>query len=275
MMKTESTIMEIPKLPENSGNSVIEMNHFHVWFNNSHILKDFHIQFQEKQISCIIGPSGSGKSTMIRSINRINDDIDGFTYQGNILFHGHLHSHTIYQNGTDVNHLRTQIGMVFQKPCVFPRSIYENVLFGIKHTKKLSKQKKQQIIEENLRAVSLWDEVSYRLQEKASTLSIGQQQRLCIARTLAVKPTVILLDEPTSSLDPISTYAVENLLLRLKEHYTILFVTHNILQAKRIADYIVFVCDGKIIEHGPKEKLFSHPEKRQTKDYLNTEYCEC
>ncbi|MDR4507924.1 MAG: phosphate ABC transporter ATP-binding protein [Candidatus Brocadiaceae bacterium] len=275
MMKTENIIKEIPEFYENPGNPAIEMNHFHVWFRGVHILKDFHIQFHEKKMICIIGPSGSGKSTMIRSINRINDDVDGFTYQGNILFHGHMHGQAIYQNGFDVNLLRTKIGMVFQKPCVFPRSISDNVLFGVKHIKKLSKQEKQEIVEKNLRAVSLWDEVSFRLQEKASSLSIGQQQRLCIARTLAVKPSTILLDEPTSSLDPISTNAIENLLLRLKERYTILFVTHNILQAKRIADYIVFVCEGRIIEHGPKEKLFSQPEKQQTRDYLNTEYCEC
>lgn len=268
---TEST-----KLLERMERPAIEIDHFNVWFNGLHILKDFHIRFRKKQITCIIGPSGSGKSTFIRSINRINDEVDGFSHQGNIVFNnGQSNGENVYHNGTDVNFLRARVGMVFQKPCVFPKSIYENVLFGIKYLKKLSKHERQQIVEENLRAVLLWEEVSDRLHEKAVNLSIGQQQRLCIARSLAVKPSVILLDEPTSSLDHISAYAIESLMLQLKNQYTIIFVTHNIVQAKRIADHVVFICDGKVIEHGPKEKLFSNPDKQQTRDYLSNEYCEC
>ncbi len=260
---------------EEAKNILVEINGFNAWFNDFHVLKDVCIGFREKRINCIIGPSGSGKSTLIRSINRINDDVDGFLYQGDIHFNGDIHGRSIYHKDVDVNRLRTKVGMVFQKPCVFPKSIYENALFGVKHLKKLSKHEKFQIVEENLNAVSLWKEVSNRLHEKATTLSIGQQQRLCIARTLAVKPTVILLDEPTSSLDPVSTYAIEKLMLQLKEYYTIVFITHNIVQAKRIADYLVFMCEGQVIEEGTKEKLFSNPDKQQTRDYLSNEYCEC
>jgi len=268
--------VESSELVDRIESPVIEIGKFNVWFNGIHILRDFNMRFRENQITCIIGPSGSGKSTLIRSINRINDDVEGFACQGDIILNnGHINGQDIYHNGTDVNLLRTQVGMVFQKPCVFPKSIYENVLFGIKYLKRLSKQEKQQIVEENLKAVSLWEEVSNRLHDRAITLSIGQQQRLCIARSLAVKPSIILLDEPTSSLDPISSYAIENLMLQLKKQYTIIFVTHNIFQAKRIADYLVFMCEGQVIEEGTKEKLFSNPDKQQTGDYLSNEYCEC
>ncbi|MCR4289345.1 MAG: phosphate ABC transporter ATP-binding protein [Candidatus Scalindua sp.] len=260
---------------EEPENILVEIKNFNVWFNDFHVLKDICVRFREKSINCIIGPSGSGKSTLIRSVNRINDDIDGFIHHGDVHFNGYTRGRSIYHKDIDVNNLRTKVGMVFQKPCVFPKSIYENTLLGVKYLKKHSKQEKLQIVEENLNAVSLWKEVSSRLHEKATTLSIGQQQRLCIARTLAVKPTVILLDEPTSSLDPVSTYAIEKLMLQLKEQYTIIFITHNIVQAKRIADYLVFMCEGQVIEEGTKEKLFSNPDKQQTKDYLSNEYCEC
>ncbi|MCF6157844.1 MAG: phosphate ABC transporter ATP-binding protein [wastewater metagenome] len=277
MRTTEDRKRDFSELPEDEDtvDTVIEMNRFNVWYHDFHVLKDFHVRFQKQQIACIIGPSGSGKSTLIRSINRMNDDMDGFFYQGDILFHGHTHTCSVYHTSTNANHLRARIGMVFQKPCVFPGSVYENVLFGVKYVKRHSKHEKQCIVEENLKAVSLWDEVSNRLQEKAAVLSIGQQQRLCLARTLAVKPEVILLDEPTSSLDPLSTLAIENLMLQLKKRYTIIFVTHNIAQARRIADFIVFMCDGKVIEQGTRKKLFSNPENQQTKEYLSDEYCEC
>lgn len=249
----------------------VSVNNFNTWFFDSHILSDVSVNFQKNKINCIIGPSGSGKSTLIRCINRINDGIEGFDSKGII----HFENRNIFDKSIDVTNLRKEIGMVFQKPCVFPKSISCNVLFGIQHIKKLSKIKKRQIVEEYLRVVSLWEEVLHRLNDHASSLSIGQQQRLAIARTLAVEPKVILLDEPTSSIDPISTRAIENLMLQLKEKYTIIFVTHNIKQAKRIADYLVFLCDGKIIEQGSKEKLFTCPESDQTKTYLNSEYCKC
>lgn len=275
MIRIANKLTYFEKGLEESENIVVEIKGFNAWFNDFHVLKDVCAGFREKSINCIIGPSGSGKSTLIRSINRINDDVDGFLYEGDVLFNGYNHGRSVYHKDVDVNHLRTKVGMVFQKPCVFPKSIYENALLGVKYLRKLSKREKLQIVEENLSAVSLWKEVSARLHEKATTLSIGQQQRLCIARTLAVKPTVILLDEPTSSLDPVSTYAIEKLMLRLKEKYTIIFITHNIVQAKRIADYLVFMCEGQVIEEGTREKMFASPDKRQTKDYLSGEYCEC
>jgi phosphate transport system ATP-binding protein len=165
--------------------------------------------------------------------------------------------------------------MVFQKPCVFPNSIRENVLFGLQFNRTLSVQQRQVIMEEKQKAVGLWDEVVQRLDSPAKELSLGQQQRLCIARTLVVDPQVLLLDEPTSSLDPVSNRAIEDLMLQLKDCYTIIFVTHNILQAKRIADHLIFMCDGKVIEQGDKEQLFNNPDKKQTWDYLNNEYCYC
>jgi phosphate transport system ATP-binding protein len=259
------------QVPAYEAAAAIEVNNFHVWFQEYHVLNDICVSFTRHKINCIVGPSGSGKSTLIRSINRINDDVEGFIARGDILFNGT----NLYDNGADLTRLRTRIGMVFQKPCVFPKSISQNVLFGIQHQRKLSKQERSQIVEDNLKATSLWKEVSHRLHDKASSLSIGQQQRLCIARTLAVNPEVILLDEPTASLDPVSTYAIEALMLSLKKEYTIVFVTHDILQAKRISDYLIFMCDGRIMEQGSKEKLIANPANEQTRRYLRDEYCEC
>lgn len=250
--------------------SLIDVRQFSASFKQARVLENIDLSFINHQINCIVGPSGSGKSTLIRSINRINDDIATFSHQGEIFFNGK----NIFQE-KDATLLRTKIGMVFQKPCVFPKSIRENVLFGLQYSKKLSKQQKQAIVEEKLKAVSLWNEVEHRLNDQANALSIGQQQRLCIARTLAVNPQVLLLDEPTSSLDPASSRAIEDLMLQLKHRYTIIFVTHNILQAKRISDRLIFMCDGRVIEQGDKEKLFNDPDKQQTRDYLNNEYCRC
>ncbi len=268
-MKTKLKIVQPAMKPDN--NSEITVNNFHVWYRDVHILNDVSVAFEKQKINCIIGPSGSGKSTLIRSINRMNDEVEGFASSGSIDFANHI----VSGKAVDVTKLRTEIGMVFQKPCVFPKSICENVLFGIQHLKKMSRQERLQIVEDTLKSVSLWKEVSHRLNEKAGSLSIGQQQRLCIARSLAVKPKVILLDEPTSSLDPVATRAIEDLMLNLKQKYTIIFVTHNIQQAKRIADHLIFMCEGQIIEQGGKQKLFTNPEKQQTRAYLNDEYCDC
>ncbi len=244
---------------------------FHAWFHKHHVLNDISVDFLQNRINCIIGPSGSGKSTLIRSLNRINDDIDGFRCTGKVVFQGE----DILAPGTDVTRLRTRIGMVFQKPCIFPQSISGNVLFGVRHVRRMSGSEQLELVEEKLRAVSLWKEVHHRLDEPAISLSIGQQQRLCLARTLAVEPEVILLDEPTSSLDPVSTRAIEELLLDLKKNYTIIFVTHDILQAKRIADQLIFLCNGQVIEQGEKERLFRAARRPETRSYLNEEYCDC
>lgn len=270
-MIVEKTINPNLAVVGKTQEEIIVFKNFDVWIEENHILSNISLSIPKNEITCIIGPSGSGKSTLIRSINRINDDVSGITIKGEIFFKGDA----VNNRNLDVAKLRTQIGMVFQKPCIFPKSILENVLFGIQHLKKLSKIEKLVIAEENLKAVSLWKEVAHRLHDKAIGLSIGQQQRLCIARTLAVKPEILLLDEPTSSLDPVSTRAIEDMMLKLKEKYTIIFVTHNIQQAKRLADNLVFICDGKLIEQGSASQIFSCATNPQTRDYLSDEYCDC
>ncbi len=249
----------------------IQAKEFNVWFDQAHVLDNISLKFFSNQINCIVGPSGSGKSTLIRSINRINDDQKGLNTKGILEFEGS----NIYSSSLDVPNLRTDIGMVFQKPCVFPKSIAENVLFGIQQHRKLGKQEKLELVEKYLKAVMLWKEVSHRLDDNAASLSIGQQQRLCIARALAIQPKVLLLDEPTSSLDPVSTQAIEQLMLNLKKDYTIVFVTHNIPQAQRIADELIFLCEGKVIEQGSGPELFSNPSHPQTRSYLSSEICDC
>ncbi len=245
-------------------------DNLNVWFNDTHVLNNVSTGILKQKITCIVGPSGSGKSTFVRSINRINDDVESARVEGQILF-----NETNIYDIDDLATLRSKIGMVFQKPCVFPKSIAENVLFGIQIQKKLSPAEKLEIIEQNLKAVSLWKEVSHRLNDSATSLSVGQQQRLCIARCLAVKPEIILMDEPTSALDPVSTRAIEQTILELKKRYTIIFVTHNIQQAERISDQLIFLCDGKIIEQGPVNELFQNPRNPQTKEYLKNEFCDC
>lgn len=256
---------------ENDSINILNISNFNVSINKTVILKNINLQVLRNNITCIIGPSGSGKSTLIRSINRINDDVIGYEKQGEI----HFQNNSIFKNTTDVANLRKEIGMVFQKPCVFPKSIAENVLFGIQHSKKISKTEKAEIVEKQLKAASLWSEVSQRLDVSGSSLSIGQQQRLCIARTLAMEPQVILLDEPTSSLDPVSTKAIEQIMLDLKKEYSIVFVTHNIEQAKRIADHIVFMCDGEIVEQGTANEMLTNAKHPKTRGYLVNEYCDC
>jgi len=250
---------------------MIEVKNFHVWIKETHILNNISVSLLKNQINCIVGPSGSGKSTLIRSINRINDNVEGLRIKGQIKLNGA----DLYQKKQDLIKLRSEVGMVFQKPCVFPKSIIDNVIFGIRHLQKLSRHQLMQIAEDQLKAVSLWNEVSHRLNDKAQSLSIGQQQRLCIARTLATNPKIILLDEPTSALDPVSTRAIETLMVELKSRYTLVLVTHNILQAQRISDRLIFMCNGEMIEQGDKEQLFNHPKQQQTRNYLKDEYCEC
>lgn len=256
---------------EESAESRIAFRLFSAWFGTRQVLRAINLKFRPRQVNCIIGPSGAGKSTLIRSINRINDELVGFKTEGVIEFEGQ----NVYSAEADPVEVRSRIGMVFQKPCVFPRSISQNVLFGISRDQQLSSREKMRVVEDNLKAVHLWKEVADRLDEPASSLSVGQQQRLCIARTLAVSPSVVLLDEPTSSLDPVSTRAIEDLVLRLKEDYTIIYVTHDIAQARRIADRLVFMCDGEIIEEGPASTMFSCPADPKTANYVNEGLCDC
>lgn len=270
-MKSNSSLSIVHTKASSTADSILYTSELNVWINETHILDSINLSIPKNEILCIIGPSGSGKSTLIRSLNRINDDVEGINVQGLIQFK----NHDVYATEQDIALLRSKIGMVFQKPCVFPLSIAENVLFGIQRQKQLSKVERLKIVEENLKAVSLWKEVSHRLYDPATSLSIGQQQRLCIARTLAVKPEIILMDEPTSSLDPVSVRAIEETILNLKKEFTIVFVTHNIQQAERVADRLAFLCDGKIIEQGPVNKMFKNPDNPQTREYLKNEFCDC
>ena len=261
--------LEIP-IPEKMD-MAINISNLNVSFGTNHVLKDISMNFVKNKVNCIIGPSGGGKSTLLRSLNRMNDDVEKITTTGTVNFN----ENNILNGVKDLTQLRKEIGMVFQSPCVFPKSIVENVLFGIQQHKKLTKSEKHSIAEENLKAVALWPEVHNRLKDSGTSLSIGQQQRLCIARALAIAPKVLLMDEPTSSLDPIATRSIENLMARLKEKYTVILVTHNIAQAKRISDHVFFICDGQLIESGASDTFFNNPKKPQTKSYLRDETCIC
>ena len=218
----------------------------------------------EKSITALIGPSGCGKSTFLKTLNRMNDLVPGVKITGSVRYRGE----EIFEASVDVNDLRRQIGMVFQKPNPFPMSIYDNVAYGPRTHGIRSRAKLDDLVERSLRGAALWDEVKDRLRKNALGLSGGQQQRLCIARALAVEPEVLLMDEPTSALDPISTSKIEELALQLKENYTIVIVTHNMQQAVRISDHTAFFLLGDLVEFGPTEKLFSQPEDKRTEDYI-------
>ncbi|MEX2402033.1 MAG: phosphate ABC transporter ATP-binding protein [Rhodothermales bacterium] len=271
MSRQRASLKVIHPSSEADGDPSIVARGLNVWFGDMHVLRDVDVTLHPHRINCIVGPSGSGKSTLIRSVNRMNDDLEGFTCTGNVRVGGR----DVLDDGTDAVRLRTEVGMVFQKPCVFPRSIAENVLFGVQDQQRLSREERSTLVEENLRAASLWREVKHRLDAPAGSLSIGQQQRLCIARTLAVRPRIVLLDEPTSSLDPVSGRAIEELMGELKKKYTIVLVTHDIRQAWRVADHLIFLCDGRVIEQGPADQLFRSPAHEETGRYLSESYCAC
>ena len=246
---------------------LFSLNNVSLFYGKAPIVRDINITFAEKRVICIIGPSGSGKSTLLRTLNRMNDLTPSFECKGSVLFDGH----DIYNNGTKVSQLRQHVGMVFQKPCIFPKSIYDNVLFGVRQLYRMKKAEHQQIVEETLKAVYLWGEVKDKLRSSALELSQGQQQRLTIARALAVKPRVLLLDEPTSSLDHKSGAAIDALINNLKGEITVIMVTHKLDQARRIADDVVFMCDGMICEAGTSKQIFETPGKSETKCYIKGE----
>lgn len=254
--------MEIQRAVETM--KILKISNLNVWFGEKRILSDISHEFEENTVTGIIGPSGGGKTSVLRSINRMNDSIGIYRIEGKIEFN----EKDIYRKDIPVHHLRRQVGMIFQKPCVFPKSIYGNMIFGLKNLKIKNKSEFPRIVEDTLKSAHLWDEVKDRLSEKAQTLSMGQQQRLCIARALTVEPTVLMMDEPTSSLDPKSTKAIEKLIAELKEKLTLIVVTHNVEQAKRISDEVIFLFDGKIIEEGKKEEIFNNPKKDETREYL-------
>ena len=234
-----------------------------LYYTDFHALKNVNLDLPEKEITAFIGPSGCGKSTLLKSLNRMNDLVEGCKITGEITLDGV----DIYKN-IDVNLLRKRVGMVFQKPNSFPMSIYDNIAYGPRTHGIHNKSQLDDIVEKSLRGAAIWDEVKDRLKKSALGMSGGQQQRLCIARALAVQPDVLLMDEPTSALDPISTSKVEDLALELKKDYTIIMVTHNMQQAARISDNTAFFLLGEVVEYDKTEKLFSMPKDRRTEDYI-------
>lgn len=234
-----------------------------LYYNDFKALKNINLNIPEKQITAFIGPSGCGKSTLLKTLNRMNDLVEGCRIKGGVLLDGE----DIYGN-IDVNQLRKRVGMVFQKPNPFPMSIYDNIAYGPRTHGIRAKSRLDDIVEKSLRDVAIWDEVKDRLKKSALGLSGGQQQRLCIARALAVEPEVILMDEPTSALDPISTSKIEDLAIELKEKYTIIMVTHNMQQAARISDKTAFFLLGEMVEFGDTEQIFSMPRDKRTEDYI-------
>ena len=239
-----------------------KITNLELWYQDFKALKGVDMQIPEKEITAFIGPSGCGKSTLLKTLNRMNDLVEGCRITGEILLSGE----NIYR-GMDVSLLRKRVGMVFQKPNPFPMSVYDNIAFGPRTHGIRSKSKLDPIVEESLRKAAIWDEVKDRLKKSALGLSGGQQQRLCIARALAVKPEVLLMDEPTSALDPISTSKIEDLAVELKKDYTIVMVTHNMQQAARISDKTAFFLLGEVIEFGATQQIFSMPKDQRTEEY--------
>lgn len=247
----------------NVKDNIIEAKNMNLWYGANHALKNINIALPERQITALIGPSGCGKSTFLKSLNRMNDLVEGCRIEGEITFDGV----DIYKN-YNVNILRKRVGMVFQKPNPFPMSIYDNIAYGPRIHGIKSKVKLDEIVEDSLRKAAIWDECKDRLKKSALGMSGGQQQRLCIARALAVEPEILLMDEPTSALDPISTSKIEDLAVELREKYTIIMVTHNMQQAARIADKTAFFLLGEVVEFDGTDKMFSTPSDKRTEDYI-------
>lgn len=246
--------------------SKIQIKNLELYYDDFKAIKGINLDIEENEITAFIGPSGCGKSTVIKTLNRMNDLIDGCKISGEILLDGQS------INNIDVNDLRKRVGMVFQKPNPFPMSIYDNIAYGPRTHGIHNKRELDKIVEDSLKKAFLWDEVSDKLKKSALALSGGQQQRLCIARALAVNPDVLLMDEPTSALDPISTKRIEDLILELKKNYTIVIVTHSMSQAKRISDKTAFFLLGEIIEYDTTEKMFTSPAHHRTYEYINGQF---
>ena len=245
--------------------NAFEIRGLNLWYGSHHALHDVDIDIPARQVTALIGPSGCGKSTFLKTLNRMNDLVEGIRIEGELLFEGQ----DIYAPSCDVTELRKNVGMVFQKPNPFPMSIYDNVAYGPRVHGVRKREELDAIVEESLRGAALWDEVKDRLKKSALGLSGGQQQRLCIARALAVKPEVLLMDEPTSALDPGSTMKVEELMSELKKNYTVVIVTHNMQQAARISDRTAFFLLGELVEVGPTAQIFSAPQDKRTEDYIS------
>ncbi len=246
----------------------LTVNDLNLFYGDKQALHGINLPIPKQRVTAFIGPSGCGKSTLLRCFNRMNDLVDGCRIEGEVALDGH----NIYSKAVDVAGLRRRIGMVFQKPNPFPKSIYENVAYGLRIQGVNKKRVLDEVVERSLRGAALWDEVKDRLHESALGMSGGQQQRLVIARTIAVEPEVLLLDEPASALDPISTLKIEELIYELKSKYTIVIVTHNMQQAARVSDYTAFMYMGKLIEYGDTDTLFTNPSEKQTEDYITGRY---
>lgn len=245
--------------------AILQVKHLNFYYGSSQALRDINIEILPRQVTALIGPSGCGKSTFLRCLNRMNDTIAGTRIEGDILFEGK----NIYENGTELPLLRQRIGMVFQKPNPFPQSIFDNVAYGPRVVgEKLKKRELNDIVEESLRQASLWEDVKDILNQNALSLSLGQQQRLCIARLLAVQPEVILMDEPCSALDPIATARIEELIAELESKYTIVIVTHNMQQAGRVSEHTGLFWLGELVEFSPTEQMFTRPKEKISEDYL-------
>jgi phosphate transport system ATP-binding protein len=242
----------------------ISVQNLNLYYGTNHALKNININIPDKKVTSFIGPSGCGKTTLLKTFNRLHDSSVDVRVEGKVLVDGE----NIYDSGMEVTHIRKKMGLLSQRPFPLPLSIFDNVAYGPRIHGTRNKKKLTEIVEQQLRDVALWDEVKDRLHTPAVRLSIGQQQRLCLARGLAVEPEIILGDEPTSALDPKSTHKIEELFIQLKEKYTIVLVTHILRQARRVSDYIVFVFNGKIIEFGPTEELLLNPKEELTKDYV-------
>ena len=256
---------EMQVLKNKQRENVYETNQLNLWYGNNHALKDINLNIQENNVTAIIGPSGCGKSTYLKTLNRMVELVPGVRTTGEINYR----QHNILDKGYSVEELRTKVGMVFQKPNPFPKSIYDNIAYGPRIHGIKNKKVLDQIVEQSLRGAAIWDEVKDRLHDNAYGLSGGQQQRVCIARCLAIEPDVILMYEPTSALDPISTLKVEELVQELKENYSIIIVTHNMQQAARISDKTAFFLNGEVIEFDTTDKIFSNPTDKRTEDYVS------
>jgi phosphate transport system ATP-binding protein len=246
----------------------VDIRNLNVWFREKQVLKDVDLAIKENAVTAIMGPSGCGKTTLIRSINRMNDIISGSRTSGEILIDGV----NIYDRDTSVYELRRKVGMVFQKPNPFPKSIFENVAFGLKIHKMASEKKLRDLVERSLVEAALWEEVKDRLNDSAFSLSGGQQQRLCIARALAVEPEIILMDEPCSALDPAATAKIESLMRDLSVKYTVIIVTHNLQQAARVSDFTAFMYIGQLIEYGDTTSVFENPKSELTEKYITGKF---
>ena len=249
---------------EEQKSPIISVKDLDLWYGTTQALKKVSIDIPERSITALIGPSGCGKSTFLKTLDRMNDLVPGVRIEGKVCYDGQ----DIFAPDADVNDLRRQVGMVFQKPTPFPMSVYDNIAYGPRTHGIKSRARLDETVERSLRQAAIWDEVKDRLKKSALGLSGGQQQRLCIARALAVQPRVLLMDEPTSALDPISTAKIEDLALELKKEYTIVIVTHNMQQAVRISDNTAFFLLGELIEYRPTQRMFADPQDKRTEDYI-------